>query len=231
MVKYALMKPLNIRAGRHRILHVGGGASDARKIREMLTESTAGLYDVEWVRTLFNGFQRLTANPMSAVLVDRQLPDCPVIYGVRELIRAASGTPVLVVGADEGAGENERIARQIVEAGAHDYLLTNRLDSYWLPRALRDAIERKLSEEVLFAEAERVEVTLDSLGDALLSTDSAGRVTYLNRIAESMTGWSRGEAAGRPLEEVLQIVDGATREPAEDLMEGTIPGNQTSGVV
>jgi diguanylate cyclase (GGDEF)-like protein/PAS domain S-box-containing protein len=231
MVKYALMKPLTMGAGRHRILHVGGSASDARKIREMLTESTAGLYDVEWVRTLFNGFQRLTANPMSAVLVDRQLPDCPVIDGLRELIRAASGTPVLVVGADEGAGENERIARQIVEAGAHDYLLTNRLDSYWLPRALRHAIERKLSEEVLFAEAERVEVTLDSLGDALLSTDSSGRVTYLNRIAESMTGWSRGEAAGRPLDEVLQIVDGATREPAEDLMEATIPESQTPGVV
>src|ERR1700682_118490 len=98
MVKYALMKPLNIRAGRHRILHVGGGASDARKIREMLTESTAGLYDVEWVRTLFNGFQRLTANPMSAVLVDRQLPDCPIIDGLRERLPAAPRPPLLLCG-------------------------------------------------------------------------------------------------------------------------------------
>ena len=190
-------------------------------IREALTGSKSDLYDVEWVGTLSDGLERLTRNRTSVVLLDLQLPDCPGIEGLEELLRAAPATPILVVGADE----HEEIARQVIQAGAHDYLLTNRLDSYWLPRALRHAIERKLSEEALLAERERVEVTLNSAGDALLRTDISGRITYLNRTAEEMTGWARAEAAGRPLEEVLHIVDGATGEPAGS-MEEAIPGSQ-----
>jgi diguanylate cyclase (GGDEF)-like protein/PAS domain S-box-containing protein len=227
------MKGLKMSAERHRILHIGGNAADARKIRQALTGSKSEPYDydVEWVWTLFDGLQRLTANPVSAVLLDLQVPDCPGIDGLERLVRAASATPILLVGADEGADENERISRQIIKAGADDYLLVNRLDSYWLPRAIRHAIERKLSEEALFAEMERVQVTLDSIGDALLTTDSSGRVTFLNRIAESMTGWSRDDAVGLPIEDVLQIVDGTTREPAADFIERTIPGNQVPNLV
>lgn len=62
-------------------------------------------------------------------------------------------------------------------------------------------------------EAEYAQLTLDSIGDAVLSSNNAGNVTYLNSAAEAMTGWSRGEAKGRPLDEVLQIVNGSTREP------------------
>jgi diguanylate cyclase (GGDEF)-like protein/PAS domain S-box-containing protein len=62
-------------------------------------------------------------------------------------------------------------------------------------------------------DAEQAEVTLDSIADAILSSDNAGNVTYLNSAAEAMTGWSRSEARGRPVGEVLQIVDGSTREP------------------
>ena len=62
-------------------------------------------------------------------------------------------------------------------------------------------------------EAERAEVTLDSIADAILSADTAGHVTYLNSAAEEMTGWARSEAEGRPVGEVLRIVNGSTREP------------------
>jgi diguanylate cyclase (GGDEF)-like protein/PAS domain S-box-containing protein len=57
-------------------------------------------------------------------------------------------------------------------------------------------------------------VTLDSIGDAVLSTDAVGKVTYLNSVAETLLGWSRNAARGRPLADVLQILDGATREPS-----------------
>jgi len=60
---------------------------------------------------------------------------------------------------------------------------------------------------------EHAEDTLDSIADAILSSDNAGNVTYLNSAAEAMTGWSCSEAKGRSLGEVLQIVDGSTREP------------------
>jgi diguanylate cyclase (GGDEF)-like protein/PAS domain S-box-containing protein len=213
--------------GRYRVLHIGGNTTEARTIREALTESKPERYNVEWVATLFDGLERLTTNPMSVVLLDLELPDCPVVKALENLIGAAPAIPILVVGTDE----NEKTARRVIRAGARDYLLTKRLDSYWLPRALRHAIERKLSEEAFVAETERVEATLSSIGEALLRTDTSGRVTYLNEFAETMTGWPRAEAAGRPLQEVLRIVDGATREPAADLVDQPVPVDQTSNIL
>ncbi|MDH4052628.1 MAG: diguanylate cyclase [Rubrivivax sp.] len=57
---------------------------------------------------------------------------------------------------------------------------------------------------------------LDSIGDAVLSTDLAGNVTYLNPVAERMTGWLMSEALGRPSQEVLRIIDVESREPVRD---------------
>jgi diguanylate cyclase (GGDEF)-like protein/PAS domain S-box-containing protein len=210
---------------RHRVLHIGGSPADARTIRDALIGSEGDRYAVEWVGRLSDGLERLTTNAASAVLLDLQLPDCPGIDALKKLLRAAP-PPILVIGTDG----SEAIARQVILAGARDYLLTNRLDSYWLPRALRHAIERKLLEDALFAETERAEVTLNSIGDAVLTTDNSGHVTYLNRIAEALTGWPRAEAAGRPLGEVLQIIDGATRGPVADLREPAIQGKPISSL-
>jgi diguanylate cyclase (GGDEF)-like protein/PAS domain S-box-containing protein len=63
---------------------------------------------------------------------------------------------------------------------------------------------------------ELAQVTLDSIGDAVLTIDLAGDVTYLNPVAERMTGWPASEAVGRPLQEVMQIIDADSREPVRD---------------
>ncbi len=60
-------------------------------------------------------------------------------------------------------------------------------------------------EETVFAEKERAEVTLNCIGDAVVCTDSAGKLTFLNDAAELLTGWNWAEAIGQPLEAVLQI--------------------------
>ena len=86
-------------------------------------------------------------------------------------------------------------------------------------KVIRDITERKALEEALFAEKERAEVTLNSIADGVLSTDLSGNVTYLNLVAERMTGWSGAEAVGRPLAEVFQIIDGPTREAAQHPIE------------
>ena len=62
-------------------------------------------------------------------------------------------------------------------------------------------------EEALFVEKERAQVTLNSIGDAVICTDISGNITFLNLVAEKMTGWSRQEAAGRPMAEVFRILD------------------------
>jgi diguanylate cyclase (GGDEF)-like protein/PAS domain S-box-containing protein len=65
--------------------------------------------------------------------------------------------------------------------------------------------------EAMQLENEVANLTLDSIGEAVLRTDSQGNVTYLNRIAEKATGWPRQEAQGHPLAEVLRLIDGASR--------------------
>lgn len=96
----------------------------------------------------------------------------------------------------------------------------------------RKAAEAALqsAEEALFAEKERAQVTLDSIGDAVLTTDMAGNLTYLNREAEKMTGWPRDEALGRPLAEVFHIIDGTTRAPAANPATLAVKENRTVGL-
>lgn len=66
------------------------------------------------------------------------------------------------------------------------------------------------------AAAERAQVMLDAIGDAVLSTDLAGNITYMNPVAERMTGWTTWEATGRPLQDVMRIIDADSREPARN---------------
>jgi PAS domain S-box-containing protein len=80
-----------------------------------------------------------------------------------------------------------------------------------VPQALRNTIERKLVEDALFVEKERAAVTLDSIGDAVISTGCSGGITYINVAAERMTGWTRQQATGRPVADVLHLIDRVTR--------------------
>jgi len=79
--------------------------------------------------------------------------------------------------------------------------------------ALQNSEETLLANaEALFEEKERAQVTLNSIGDAVVSTDFRGRVTFLNIVAEHMTGWTQAEACGRSLDEIFFVVDATTRE-------------------
>ena len=76
---------------------------------------------------------------------------------------------------------------------------------------------------------EKLAVTLNSIGDAVIATDAEARVTRMNPVAEHLTGWTEAEANGRPVEEVFHIINKETRQPAnvpvkEALMHGTIQG-------
>jgi PAS domain S-box-containing protein len=81
----------------------------------------------------------------------------------------------------------------------------------------------------LHASEEKLAVTLNSIGDAVIATDAQGRVTLLNPLAERLTGWKREEAFNRPVEEIFHIINQATRQPSiipvrETLAHNTIKG-------
>ncbi|MGH8750356.1 MAG: diguanylate cyclase domain-containing protein, partial [Burkholderiales bacterium] len=76
-----------------------------------------------------------------------------------------------------------------------------------------DISARKIAEDALARERELAQVTLASIGDGVITTDDLGLVTYLNRVAEQLTGWSSPEAQGVPLADVLHLAHRITREP------------------
>src|SRR6202521_5577 len=209
-----------------KILLVENDPAAADEIRAALAEASGGSFDVECVRQLSEGLTRLNKGGIDAVLLELSLPDSHGIETFDKLFTAAPDVPILIL----GGNANEALAKQAVERGAQDYLLPGHLDSYSLPRALRNAIERKAVEDALFVEKERAVVTLNSIGDAVLCTDVSGNITYLNLVAETMTGWRRDEAIGRPLAEVFKIVDGETRMTARDPMEMAVDENRTVGL-
>ena len=94
---------------------------------------------------------------------------------------------------------------------------------------LTDNTERKKAETAVFQAKERAQVTLQSIGDAVITTDSEGRIDYMNPVAESLTGWENREAQNRLIGEILTVVDETTREAGESpvmrcLREGQMLG-------
>lgn len=211
------------------ILLILADAADAKAVQESLVNSRDGPFNVEWVSRCCDGIERLGSQrgeKIAAVVVDLFLPDSEGIETFDKLFRASPHVPILVV----SRLRDEDVARQAVQRGAQDYLLEERLDGYSLPKALNSTLERSAYAEALFLEKERAQVTLNSIGDAVISTDVAGAVTYLNPVAESMTGWSQQEASGRPLQEVLRIIDGDSGEPAPNPLAMAILHNKPVGL-
>jgi diguanylate cyclase (GGDEF)-like protein/PAS domain S-box-containing protein len=214
------------------VLLIQNDAADATAVRDALINSCDGSFRVVWARDCAAGLKALAttmakenhdADRIAAVLVDLSLPDSSGIESFSRLIQAAPQIPILIL----TTVQDESIAKLAVEGGAHEYLLKDRLDAYLLPKAVGRMIERAANTETLFEEKERAQVTLDSIGDAVVSTDVLGRVTYLNAVAETLTGWLQQEAVGHPLEEVLRLIDGTSREEVRNPMALAIRENKT----
>ena len=215
------------------ILLIQEDPAAAHTIENALHGSSSGAFHVEWVRLCSAGVNRLvrseerraqdTTEAISAVLADLSLPDSRGIETFERLFRVAPQVPILIL----SDVHNEDIAKLAVQRGAQDYLLTARIDSYLLPKTLRSMVERAANAEALFEEKERAQVTLNSIGDAVMSIDLHGHVTYLNLVAEGLTGWSRAEAAGHPVNEVFRMIDAHTREHVNNPMALAVRENKT----
>lgn len=91
----------------------------------------------------------------------------------------------------------------------------------------RDITAQKEAERILATEKERLAVTLRSIGDGVITTDTTGKIVMMNRIAEELTGWLQTEAQGQPLERVFTVVDEITRKPCDNPVKSVI----TSGSI
>jgi diguanylate cyclase (GGDEF)-like protein/PAS domain S-box-containing protein len=172
------------------------------------------------------GIERLAHKRVWAIFLNLFLPDSRGIDTLDKLQLLTPSVPIIVL----GGADDEEVCKAAMLHGAQDYLLEGHLDSYLIARAIRNIIEREIARQELFAEKERAQVTLNSIGEAVLSTDISGNVTYLNVVAELMTGWARMEAVGHPLRDVFQIIDGATHKPSPNPMKLAIHQNKSVGL-
>jgi PAS domain S-box-containing protein len=113
---------------------------------------------------------------------------------------------------DEGEDEEERLRTAAVKNAESIRIARQRAQRELL--AAKEALVRKTEE--LQQQREWFEVTLSSIGDAVITTDVQGMVTYLNPVAESITGWTSAEAGGEPLERVFRIVNEYTRQAVDN---------------
>jgi len=185
----------------------------ARAIQDALSSDNGYDFCIERVTTCSEGVKRLRndsgdsgSDKLSAAMVDLCLPDSKGQETFDRLFQAAPHIPFLIL----SRPADEEVAKIAVRRGAHDYFPLDRIDGYFLPKILNILIQHAAILEALYCEQERAHVTLNSIGDAVISADLSGQVTYLNSIAESMTGWSSVDAVGRDLTDVFHTIDSAT---------------------
>lgn len=196
------------------LLLVEDNPGDARLLREMFNEEGSHGTEMTYAQCMKDAEKCLAERIVDIILLDLGLPDVDGVAAVRRVRAAAPRVPLVVL----TGRDDEALAAEALQEGAQDYLIKGQIDSRGLLRALRYAIERKTMEEALFVEKERAQVTLNSIGDAVVCTDILGNITFLNFVAEKMTGWSWQEAAGRPMAEVFKIQDAISREPTPNPM-------------
>lgn len=205
-----------------RILIVDDDEDDYIIIRDILSEVPEVQYQIEWADKYSLGLKLLTEKSYDACLLDYRLGKHSGMELLREIVNAKSRIPVILL---TGLRDHD-IDVEAMNSGAADFLVKGEVNAVILERSIRYAIERKRMEEELYNEKERALVTLDSIGDSVITSDTEGKITYLNHIAEKITGWSMAEAKGLMLSTVFKVFNENTMEVFPDLIKMVVEENR-----
>jgi DNA-binding NarL/FixJ family response regulator len=154
-----------------RILLILDDALVAKAIVDALSHSNDESFEVEWVRHCSAGLERLDG--VAAIVLDLYLPDSRGTETFERVFNVARNIPIMVL----TSPQDENTARLAVQCGAQDYFFKSRVDAYPLRKAVAAMIERAVIAAALFEEKERAQVTLNSIGDAVISANVSGEVT------------------------------------------------------
>ncbi|MBI3355930.1 MAG: PAS domain S-box protein [Nitrospirae bacterium] len=181
------------------VLLIEDNEDDARIIGETLTEQTRAEIQLEWVDRLESALTRLVEVKTDVVLLDLSLPDSHGLETLDKVQAQAADVPIIVLtGLDD-----EGIAVQAVRKGAQDYLIKGRLDGHGLVRVIQYAIERKQSEKAVRDSETRLRAIINTALDALIGINAQGVIIDWNPRAEVIFGWTRGEAIGQKLVDLI----------------------------
>jgi PAS domain S-box-containing protein len=205
-------------------------ADDNADMRQYVVRLLAEHYRTEVVPDGEAALAKAREQPPDLVLTDVMMPRLDGFQLLRELRSDSRTRHVPVIMLSARAGEESRV--EGLEAGADDYLVKPfgaRELSARVSAHLQMARMRKEASAAIQKERDWLSVTLTSIGDAVITTDTEGRVTFLNGVAELLTGWANADAVGHPLDDVFHIVNEETRQPVENpatraLRDGVIVG-------
>ncbi|WP_420475900.1 putative bifunctional diguanylate cyclase/phosphodiesterase [Noviherbaspirillum sp. ST9] len=114
-------------------------------------------------------------------------------------------------------------ALDVLESNLHALSVSN-------ARLVSEVGERRAVEESLFHEHERAQVTLNAIGDGVVTTDVLGNIAYMNPAAEKMTGWRNTQASGKPLHAVFQVVEPVSREPVNYSLDAVLRSHASAAL-
>jgi diguanylate cyclase (GGDEF)-like protein/PAS domain S-box-containing protein len=196
----------------NRILVITGSASDAATLKTVLKKAHDGPFVLEVCGNLADALRRLESvkkKSIDAIMVDLELPDSQGMATFDSLFALVPGIPILLLNEVEDAQQTW----DAIERGAQGCLSKGHYNSSLVAQSLRNIIQRKAVEEALYVEKVRAQLTLDSISDAVISTDLVGNIDYLNGAAEELTGWTMEEAQGQPIDKIMRMVNEQSREP------------------
>jgi PAS domain S-box-containing protein len=171
----------------------------------------------------------LATAPFDCMLLDYRLPGTDGLAVLRAVRAAGYRLPIIMM---TGQGD-EQLAVEIMKAGATDYLAKGRVSADALAASVRSALRihrsetlaanaethRRHAEAALRQNERLLAITLRSIGDAVIATDARGCVTFLNSVAETLTGWIALDAIGQRFENVLPLARGGSGPAIESPVE------------
>ena len=213
----------SVNAAASEVLVISDDPAVGAGTREALSHPGGCRLTVSCVGSLAAGVTRLVDGGVDVILLDPFLPDSQGIDSFDALFLAAPRIPILVV-TDR---DHEETGRRAVRHGAKDRVLKEHIGQVSFGPVVRHAMTQAAADAALFVERERARITLDAIGDAVISTDRAGCVTYINPAGERMIGRSLEDVSGRRLADVFHLIDGDTRMAAPNPME---PASRRDGI-
>jgi PAS domain S-box-containing protein len=171
---------------------------------------------------------RLAAVRPDLVILDVNLPDVSGLEVCKQLKAnpATAAVPILHLSASLVGSEARS---EGLESGADGYL-TYPLEPRELVATVEALLRVRRAEREVRAQRELLHVTLSSIGDGVVATDLSGTITFINPVAQALTGWAEVEALGQPLTEVFRIVNEETGLPLEDPVAQVIRSGRLSAL-
>jgi|GEM_PF-1069606 len=215
------------------VLLVGQDINEAKHLKGVLHSYHEQSFCVKWLLTFSEAvecFGKAEANEINVVIVDIHTLIKENNISVKEFLSSINSAVVVLI----GEKKDQAYSRKICKRKSSIFLDKSCFDEKLFPQLLVYFVQSKANEfkivslqEIIFNTKKYTGVTLDNISDAVIATNRQGIITYLNAIAESITGWPEEDALGHEITEIFNIVNAITHLPSPSTVQLVINENRS----